>query len=45
MDTDNSVPMARGKGERELGGGGQRRRKVGTFAIVSTIKIKENSEK
>ena len=37
IDIDNSVVMAREKGRRGLGGGGQRN---GTSLIVSTIKIK-----
>ena len=42
MDTDNSVVMAGGKGERGLGAWGEGV-KMGTSTIASTIKIKKKS--
>ena len=40
--TDNSVVMARGKGEWGLGTGREDKRGMETSAVVSTIKIKKN---
>lgn len=40
MDTENTVLRARRRGGLGLGRVGQRRKKGGTFVIMSTIKIK-----